>query len=132
MNSGQHNVLWFLFMTAQMAGDGGRLELLGLTCNQVVEFTLWFIIPFAHRHSLAICKSLRRVIEIVEPALDMETDLDVMHHAERIAATPQCQRSACSLSGYRNFVIRFVMQDLFDECKLDWEALNSFLGYRGL
>jgi hypothetical protein len=59
----------------------------------------------------------------------MEADLDVMRHAERIAASPQCQSSACSLSGFRKFVIRFVMQDLFDECKLDWEALNSFLGY---
>ena len=86
-------------MTAQVAGDGSRLEGLGLTYDHIVEFTLWFVVPFAQRHGLAMCKSLRRVIEIDDTAeADAEADLDVMCHEERIAASPECQRSACSLS----------------------------------
>ena len=61
-------------MTNRLAGLGeDRKEIKSLGDN-VVDFALWFVFPFASQHSLAISEELSRFMEEADLLLDMEED----------------------------------------------------------
>ena len=124
MAFGGLRLTWFLALTAEIAelGSGhGLSRQLGLDSDSVAELTLWFVLPYATLHGLAVTE------EHADLLLEMEDDHCTERLCARVAATPQCRRSACTFGSFRAFVRWVWAHEVMEECELGVEDLNKFL-----
>jgi hypothetical protein len=123
------NISWFQAVTDNLAGLGEDLKehkRLGMDIDHVAEFVIWFVLPYASRHGLAISEKLSRFMEEADLLLDME-DHDTEPLSSGVSDTRHCRRSTCSLIGFRKLVIKVWMHDLMDDCELESRHFNVFL-----
>ena len=114
------NISWFRAMTDKLAGFGEDLKehkRLGMDADHVAEFVLWFVLPYASRHGLAISEKLSRFMEEADLLLDMGGP------RHRAPLNRRLQHSTLpplnSLIGFRKFVIKVWTHDLMDNCELE-------------
>jgi hypothetical protein len=122
--------LWFTAVMANLAALGGDLKRqvrCSLDSDQVAEFVMWYVIPYASRHSLTISEELSNYLEGADLMLDMEEDHNTARLCACVSATQHCLGYALNFDGFRDFVIKVSMHKVTDDCELDLDHLHSLL-----